>query len=110
MKAINLNALQPAINRLAMYGYQLRFNQLLGVVKSVARGIASLLVGQQITHLSFRYSDVMMYVDCLMWEGVGERVLSSDPDTRESQALKSSSDSPKNKVTTSATKGHQLAL
>jgi hypothetical protein len=96
-----LNALHKANDCVMMSTYQLRIKQSLCIVKSVLNGIASLLAGQQITYLSFRYFDVMMYVDWLkkLMGAALQKVLPCEKRTRGALAHEFASDSSKNKVT-----------
>lgn len=57
-----LNTLHKASDCVMVSAYQLRKEQSLCIVKSVLRGIASSIAGQQITCLSLGYSNVLVSI------------------------------------------------
>jgi hypothetical protein len=115
-KTTDLNALQEANDCMVMSEYQLRKEQLLCIVKSVLKGIASSVAGVQIEHFSFKCCDVLIVNTFLKlrqvmaviyrwvarihcWYLSWSRVLPGNKRTRGPLAHEFASDSSKNKVT-----------
>jgi hypothetical protein len=68
-KKNDLNKLQEVNGCVMVSAYQLRKEQALCIVKSVLRGVASSIAGQQITCLSLSYSHVLMSATKSMQKG-----------------------------------------